>query len=88
MNTTTTEIVLDEGQFNLQVSNRGDDTICTTWTIDAPNGLWFVTDLEDGDFLVEGPTHHFEDIVLEGEQTALDYVVMMGVDRRRTAAKA
>lgn len=87
MTTTTatqpTEIVLEEGQFATAPLGDGTDTIA--WTIDAPNGLWTVTYLDGDDYLIEGPTHHFEDTVLEGLDMADAYVRMMGQDRRRSA---
>lgn len=81
--TTTDEIVLDEDQF-LTVPLGDHDT--ATEMVDAPNGLWTITHVGDDDFLVEGPSHHFEDIVLEGLEMAHAWVQAYGVDRRRKSA--
>jgi hypothetical protein len=82
---TGTSDAIAEDAFVIELLGDGDDSIA--WSIDAPNGLWTVTYLDGDDFLVEGPSHHFEDVVLEGLDMASDYVRMMGVDRRRSAAK-
>lgn len=82
--TATPEIVLDADQFVTTV--LGDHDTATTM-VDAPNGLWTVTHIDADDFLVEGPTHHFEDIVLEGLDLAMAWVREYGRDRR-TSAKA
>jgi hypothetical protein len=76
--------VLPENGFHTFYA-EAQDGILAHFVIDAPNGLWTVTDLEDGDWLIEGPTHHHEDTVLEGEKMALAYVWANGVDRRKSA---
>lgn len=80
--TTTTETVLNFDEYTVTVTPAQDGVLETT-TFDMPNGLWTITDLEDGDFDVEGPTHHFEGITFEGRENAEAYVLDNGVDRRR-----
>lgn len=86
MNTTTAtvETVLGENEVTWTVTPAADG-ILATWTADTRQGLWTITDLEDGDFDVEGPTHHQEGVVLEGLEIAMDYVLDNCRDRRTKA---
>lgn len=80
--TTATETVLSFDEYTF-TATPAEDGILATWTYDMPNGLWTITDLEDGDYDVEGPTHHFEGVTIEGLEAAVVYVLDNGVDRRR-----
>jgi hypothetical protein len=80
---TATDVVLGEDEVTW-TTTPAEDGVLATWTADTRNGLWTITDLEDGDFLIEGPTHHQEDTILDDLGLAMDFVLDNARDRRRS----